>query len=294
MKTIFTLFTSLIMSIAVFAAPAGIAARPKSMLTIKSFDRGDIRVVIDGRRFEPNDNYMRLQGIESGSHEIKIYWERNSGFYTIFGRRYEVVFSNCITIRPRTNVMITVDRFGRTTVNENRMNGWGWGRDDRGFGDRDDRGFGDRNAKDWDNNHDFNYDRGRNQGDYDKDRDGKWDNNNDRDHHDGKYDDRDYRDNDYNSGMNDREFNQVLQSISKEWLESNKLKSATQIVTTNSLTSAQVKQLVLLFSFESNKLDLAKQAYQNTVDKKNYFMINDVFSFNSSKDELARFIRNFR
>ena len=98
----------------------------------------------------------------------------------------------------------------------------------------------------------------------------------------------------YEKGMNDREFNQVLQSISKEWLESNKLKSATQIVKTNSLTSAQVKQLVLLFSFESNKLELAKQAYQNTVDKKNYFMINDVFSFNSSKDELARFIRNFR
>jgi hypothetical protein len=91
--------------------------------------------------------------------------------------------------------------------------------------------------------------------------------------------------------MEDREFKQVLQSIDKEWLETNKLKSATQIVRSNSLTSAQVKQLVLMFSFESNKLELAKQAYQNTVDKKNYYIINDAFSFSGSKDELARYIR---
>jgi Domain of unknown function (DUF4476) len=283
MKTIFTFFASLILSIAVFAAPSGIAARPKSILTIKSIDRGDIRVIIDGRRFEPNDNYLRIQGIESGSHDIKIYRERNGGLFTIFGKRYEVVFSKCITVNPRTNVMISVDRFGRTTVNESRVNGWGFGRDDKGFDDH--------NNRDWDNNHDFNYDRGGKQGDYDKDRDGKWDN------HDGRYDDKDdrgYSDNGYNKGMNDREFSQVLQAISKEWLESNKLKSATQIVTANSLTSAQVKQLVLMFSFESNKLELAKQAYRNTVDKNNYFMINDVFSFSSSKDDLARFIRSSR
>jgi hypothetical protein len=98
----------------------------------------------------------------------------------------------------------------------------------------------------------------------------------------------------YERGMDNREFNQVIQSIEKEWLESNKLKSASQIVRSNNLTSAQVKQLVLLFSFESNKLELAKQAYQNTVDKKNYFIINDAFSFSGSRDELARYIRNVR
>jgi len=96
----------------------------------------------------------------------------------------------------------------------------------------------------------------------------------------------------YAGGMSDREFRQVLNSISDEWLESNKIKSATQIVKTNTLTAAQVKQLVLMFNFESNKLELAKQAYLNTVDKKNYYMINDVFSFNGSREELARYIRS--
>jgi hypothetical protein len=290
MKTIFTLFTSLILGVAAFAG-----YHPKTTLVIQSSDQNDIRVVVDGRRFEPNDYHVSIQGLQPGHHTVRIYRERNFGNFTIFSKRYDLVFDNSIHIRPYSKLMIIIDRFGRARMI-----------DSRGRGGRDYDWYN----KDLQHDHDLDFGNGRNYGDYgvldnnsndrdsqwdidahDRDRDGKKDNN-DRDHRDGKYDDRDYRDNGYKSGMNDREFNQVLQSISQEWLESNKLKSATQIVTTNSLTSAQVKQLVLLFSFETNKLELAKQAYQNTVDKKNYFMINDAFSFSGSKDELARFIRN--
>ena len=48
-------------------------ARPKSTLVIRSADRADIRVVIDGRRFEPGDNSLRVRGIQSGRHSIRIY-----------------------------------------------------------------------------------------------------------------------------------------------------------------------------------------------------------------------------
>lgn len=299
MKTIFTLLTSLILGVAVLAADV----KPKSMLTIKSSDRGSIKVVIDGRRFEPIGNYMRIQGITAGYHNVKIYRERNTGFFTIIGKRYEVVFSSSISIRPRSNVMISVDRFGRATVNESRMNG-SYGRDDRGFGNQydkgfgnsDDRGLGSADNSNWDNNQDFDFDRSRNQGDYDKARDGQWGNQG-QDNHDGRLDnkdDRGYNDNGYNKAMSDFEFSRVLSSIEREWIESNKSKSASQIINTNYLTTAQVKQMLQLFSMENTKLDLAKQAYSKTVDQQNYFMINDVFSFNSSKDELARYIRSFR
>lgn len=126
--------------------------------------------------------------------------------------------------------------------------------------------------RDWDNG---KYGRG-----YDFDQDGQW---GDYDNHEG-----------YASGMNDREFKNVLQAIQKEWLESNKLKSASQIVKGNNLTTAQVEQILLLFSFENNKLDIAKQAYANTVDKRNYSMLFDVFSFSSSKTELERYIQRYR
>lgn len=251
MKTIFTLLTSLFLSAAVFAADA----KPKSSLTIQSIDNADVRVIIDGRRFEPNDNHLRIDGLGTGSHSVKIYQQKNTGVFSIFGNRYQVVFNSFITIKPRTNVMISIDRFGRTIVSDVRTNG------------RNGRG---NNGRDWDNDRDFDFDHGGGYGDYDSH-------------------------NAYESAMSDREFSRVLESIQKEWLETNKLKSATQIVTANRMTSAQVKEMMWLFSFENNKLELAKRAYNNTVDKRNYSVtVNGAFSFNSSKEELARYIRNFR
>ena len=281
MKTIFTLLTSFLVSVSLLAADV----RPKSILTIKSSDRSGIKVVIDGRRFEPLDNYVRVQGIDAGSHNVKIYREKFAGLFNIFGKRYEVVFNKTITLRPRTEVMLSVDRFGKTSVNETRMN-TGSGRDGRAFDNQDDRN--------WDKNHDFNFDNGGRYGDYDNDHDGKPGSQG----HDGKFDgsndrnDHGYNGNSYSNAMSDFEFSRVLGSMQKEWSESNKMKSATQITSTNYLTTAQVKQMLQMFSIENNKLDLAKLAYSKTVDQKNYFMINDVFSYNSSKDELARFIRS--
>jgi len=85
-----------------------------------------------------------------------------------------------------------------------------------------------------------------------------------------------------------------LNSISDEWLESNKFKSASHIVKNNSLSTAQVEQILLLFNFENNKLELAKDAYLNTVDKKNYPMLFDQFSYSSSKRELEKYIDSCR
>jgi hypothetical protein len=62
----------------------------------------------------------------------------------------------------------------------------------------------------------------------------------------------------------------------------------------NYFTSQQVKELLQLFTFENNKLDLAKYAYRKTMDRRNYYIVNDVFAFSNSKDELARYIRDYR
>jgi hypothetical protein len=99
----------------------------------------------------------------------------------------------------------------------------------------------------------------------------------------------------WNSGndnvMSNREFNQLKDQIRKEWFESNRLTSVKTIIAKNNFTTQQVAELMMLFTFESNRLDIAKYAYCNTVDKQNYFKLNDELTFSSSKDELARFIR---
>jgi len=92
----------------------------------------------------------------------------------------------------------------------------------------------------------------------------------------------------YSGAISDHEFSRVLWAISKERRESNKMRSAEQIIATNYFTVEQVKELLYLFSSEDNRLELAKLAYDKTVDQSNYYALNDMFSFSNSKDELAR------
>jgi hypothetical protein len=252
MKTIFTSLTALFMSVALFATAQ---KSQNSILTIKSADKSDIRIVLDGKRFEPNANAIMLRGIDDGQHSIKVFRQKSGGLFNLSGKRYELVYNTTINLKKRTHLQITIERTGRISMQETRLKR-DWAQQDRN----------------WDNG---DYGRG-----YDYEQDGKW----------GDYDSNEG----YAAGMNDREFKNVLQAIDKEWLESNKLKSASQIVVNNSLTTAQVEQILLLFSFENNKLDLAKQAYANTVDKRNYSRLFDVFSFNSSKMELERYMQRNR
>ena len=272
MKTIFTLFLSMVASITLLAADA----RPKSNLVIRTAERGDIRVVIDGRRFEANDNSIRIRGLDAGVHNVRIYRERNSGKFNILGKKYELLFDRSLRLRSQSNTLISIDRYGRASVQEGRG---GNHRDNRNR--RDSRYGNDRDVYDWeddrtwDRNRDFDYENTRNSGDY------------------GDYD----RNRDYgygNRAMSDFEFNRVMESMQREWLETNRQKSASQIIAGNFLTTAQVKQMLLMFSFENIKLDLAKQAYAKTVDQRNYYSINDVFTYSNSREELARFIRNYR
>jgi Domain of unknown function (DUF4476) len=114
-------------------------------------------------------------------------------------------------------------------------------------------------------------------------------------------DEDDYYDNDnggWNGGnsnvMTGREFETVKEQLRKEWFEKNRLTSVTVIIDKSNFTTQQVKELMLLFTFESNRLEVAKSAYRKTVDKHNYYQLNDVLTFSSSKDELARFIRESR
>ena len=90
--------------------------------------------------------------------------------------------------------------------------------------------------------------------------------------------------------INNMEFDRILWAINKEGFETNKMRSAEQIINANYFTTAQLKQLLGLFNVEDNRLQLARLGYDKVVDQSNYYSLNDMFSFNSSKDELARCI----
>lgn len=94
--------------------------------------------------------------------------------------------------------------------------------------------------------------------------------------------------------MDETRFNEVTNSISSKSFEDSKITMAKQVINTNCMTSAQVKRIMMLFSFEETKLDLAKYAYGHTYDISNYYQLNDAFTFESSIEELNEYIQSFK
>ncbi len=86
------------------------------------------------------------------------------------------------------------------------------------------------------------------------------------------------------------DFENARHTIASKSFEDSKLTIAKQIVNSNCLTSAQVRDLLNQFEFEDTKLDFAKYCYGYTYDIGNYYIVNDAFEFESSIDELNDYI----
>ena len=92
--------------------------------------------------------------------------------------------------------------------------------------------------------------------------------------------------------MGSHAFDEALESISSKTFAGTKLTIAKQVVSANCLKCKQVKEIMKQFTFESDRLEFAKYAYQYTWDINNYFLLNDAFEFESSVDDLNRFINS--
>ena len=278
MKTIFTLLLSTIFSIAAMAYDG-------TRLTVTSISNNKVFVEVDGRRYDLNDNTLSLNSIRPGTHNVRVLREMKRRTGVNFGnKREETIYNIKATFRNGYHFDIFINRFGKVMIDERRI-------------DPND---------DWYNDDDY-YDRneGRN-----RDRDNTYDNGDDRDDSDYGNDDRDNRnnpdydndhknddpryDNNYSQAMTNNDFAQAKESLRREWFENTRLETAKQIIDRSYFTSQQVKEMILLFTFENNRLDIAKYAYGKTVDKGNYFMLNDAFTFNNNKEALKEYIRQYQ
>lgn len=94
--------------------------------------------------------------------------------------------------------------------------------------------------------------------------------------------------------MNDQLFLAFIETISKENFDSGRMPIAKQVIDQNYFTAEQVKQLLPLFTFEDNKLEMAMNLYGRTVDQQNYFVVYSTFNFSTTKDKLTAYIKNFK
>jgi hypothetical protein len=267
MKNIYTLLIAILIATASFA----------SDITI-SFANNNYDVVVDGRRVSNyNSNYnntYRLNNLSYGRHRVDIYRsnerDRSNNSWNKGSNNDRPVYSSNLNLRPGYDLYLWVNKRGRVKVEErrntnnyDRQNGYGEGRDRDHDGDRD---------RDHDQDHNGGYNRnggvyGGNNGAYGS------------------------QGNNYNRAMPDADFNHLVQKIRGQWL--GKLSSAKNAVQSNYFTTYQVGQLIQIFSSESDRLELAKLAYRNTVDQQNYRQLYNQFSYQSQND-LDQYIRTIR
>ncbi|MES2590377.1 MAG: DUF4476 domain-containing protein [Bacteroidota bacterium] len=89
--------------------------------------------------------------------------------------------------------------------------------------------------------------------------------------------------------MGSSDFESAKASIKSKSFDDSKLTLAKQIIGSNCMLCSQIKELMLLITFEQTRLDLAKYAWHHNLDKGNYYKLNDAFTFESSIDELNKY-----
>jgi hypothetical protein len=86
------------------------------------------------------------------------------------------------------------------------------------------------------------------------------------------------------------DFQSAKASIQAKPFSDTKMILAKQIIKNNCFSVVQVKELMGLFTYEEEKVEIAKLCYMKTVDYTNYSQVNDAFTFSGSTDELSTYI----
>ncbi len=90
--------------------------------------------------------------------------------------------------------------------------------------------------------------------------------------------------------LDEQEFKTILAQLQKETMESKRLLTAKYVANNNCLLTLQVQEMIGLFRFENNKVELAKFGYHHVSDKENYPLLIDSFKFLTSKQEIKEYI----
>lgn len=85
-------------------------------------------------------------------------------------------------------------------------------------------------------------------------------------------------------------FKKLKQLIASKTYVDTRLTTSKQIILSNCISSLQIREILMFFEFEDNRLELAKFAYTYVFDTENYSQINDAFHFEGSIEELNSYI----
>lgn len=226
--------------------------RERSVLQLRLSDNQPLTVVINGRNYDRQGTRITIGDLPAGRHSVRIYWFRP--YRDGRGGHAKLLYTGTIRLRPGTVTHGVLDR----ATGDLRLR-----------------------VRDIDAN------------DY---RDGRLSDNDvgrQEDRRDDRYDDRDRErtDREEQASFRDNDL-QDLQKRSEERIgDTDKLKLMKSVLERHTYTSSQVRTMSQWLSFDSSKLDFLKWAYNGTVDKRDYWKLEDVLSFDSSKEEFSDYLK---
>ncbi len=250
-----------------------------SALVVNSSSQNRFMVNIDNNNdYQSNDNNgntVNIGALQAGNHTVTIY-EVKKG---IFGnQKQQQIYNSVLYFKPGTETSININYNGQVSINEKPLfnngghdsNGSSCGPGNNGNG----KGYGYGRKKD------KRYKHGKH----------------------GKYDDDRGYPNNYPAGypsqypgnnrqISEYDFGILKQYVRKEAFDDRRINIAKQAASNSYFSTAQVRDLMGIFSFDDGKLDVAKYLYGRTVDRNNYYQLTDALSFSKSKDALLTFIK---
>lgn len=96
--------------------------------------------------------------------------------------------------------------------------------------------------------------------------------------------------------MKDADYNVLYRDVQNRFGIGAKMSALTNVFANETyyFTVAQTKRLIELVSSESNRLELAKAAYNNIVDPVNFDQLYDILTGPSSRNELEEYVRDYQ
>jgi hypothetical protein len=92
------------------------------------------------------------------------------------------------------------------------------------------------------------------------------------------------------TAISSADFNDRLDAVKKASFDRDKISKIKQVYDEEYLTTNQVGELVKIFSFDDDKMSVAQWCYSRTIDKKNYFKVQDHFTFDRYKKQLGDWV----
>lgn len=282
MKHLFTLIFLTVL----FGTSSADHRQSSSVLNLQFYGRGDFSVKIDGVNYRWVENGLQIGALAPGNHYIQVieqfrtqgnpHNQGRNGFVqrNVYNGQIQIPFSSVVWARFTPNYGVRIDRIDPIMVDRRpvpreqcrNLNG-----DCRDHNHRYDGRQG--GGSDWYDDNDRNNNNNDNRGG---------------DGYGGRNQGQRYGNNGYNGHDN---FMALQAAIRQASFDSDKLMIANQFISKNTISSKEVADLMGLMTYESNKLELAKNAYEACYDKQNYFLVNQAFTYSNSIRQLNAFIK---